>query len=268
MSREALALWAEAARDLEEVRTSLPAPMHVLMAEAIDLAQFCRDFWQPIVEGPSVRPGLSEADSVLSEHTAGDLLVLEEALHTAHTEYLLTLPPIQSGMRARAESVLSELHSAIEWLLSDRHDEYGEELSRLHEAHAALPDHVDVLAIQIADYAALASRLRLRLASVSGFDMSLVDDAHHLVRELRQLGGAVSLSAETAPALELRNRMATLLTNRMALVRSAARVVFRDCSSIAQRAASTFELRRQTSSRQQAAGCESLGERVMPTMMS
>jgi hypothetical protein len=250
MSREALALWLDAVKGLTLVRTSLAAPVHVLMAEAVDLARFCRDYWQPVFDGQLARPGLSEAGNSLPKHIAEDLLELGEALHTAHTEYLLTIPPIHAGMRARAESVLSEIAAAIEWILDDDGDDaLDDELSWLREEHAPLSRSVNSLAVQLADYAGLASKLRSRLVGVVGFDMFFIDDAHHLARELRQICDGVSLSVETVRALDLRNRVATLLVDRMNLVRSVAAVVFCQDPSIVRLTASTFELRQKTAPR-------------------
>jgi hypothetical protein len=269
MSREALALWTEAANELSEVRMSFSAPIHVLMAEAVDLVRFCRDYWRPIVGEVSPRPGLCEAGSKLPEHIADDLLVLQDALHTAQTEYLLTIQPVHAGMRTRAEFVLRELVAAIEWLLDDgQHDESDQQLACLREEHAPLSSSTDSLGTQLADYAALASQLRARLATISGFNMSLIDDAHHLARELRQISKEVSLSEQTAQAMDLRNRIATLLVDRMTLVRSAACFVFRNHSSIARLAASTFDLRRRTGSRRQPGDIESLVERATRFAMS
>jgi hypothetical protein len=266
MSREALALWANAATELELVRTSLPAPVHVLGAEAVDLARFCRDYWQPVAEGMQARPGLSEAREQLSEDIVSDLLVLQEALYTAHTDYLLTIPPIHSGMRSRAENVLSELMAVVEWVLDDgRHDASDEELCRLRDEHAPLSNTVNNLGVQLGDYAVLASKLRAQLARVNGFRMSLIDDAHHLARELQQLSYQATLSVETLRALDLRNRMATLLVNHMSHVRSVATNVFRDHPSIANLAVSTFELRQRATSQQQLNGLASQFDWANPT---
>lgn len=270
MSRDALALWEDAANELSDVRMSFAAPMQVLMAEAVELVRFCRDYWHPIVSEGSPRPGLCEAGSKLPEHVADELLVLQEALHTAHTDYLLTIPPIHAGMRTRAEFVLSELVAAIEWLLDDgQHDERDQQLACWRDEHGPRSTSVvDALGAQLADYAALASQLRARLAAISGFNMSLIDDAHHLARELRQISREYSLSEETLRARDLRNRIATLLVDRMTLVRSAACFVFRNHSSIARLAASTFDLRRRTGSRRQVGDIEALVERATRTVMS
>jgi hypothetical protein len=269
MSREALALWKSAAMDQRDIRSSFAAPMHVLMSEAVDLIRFCRDYWHPVPCGESARPGLCEAGCKLPEHVADDLLVLQEALHTAHTEYLLTIPPVQAGLRTRAEFVLSELVAAIEWLLDDgQHDERDRQLSGLRQEHAPYEDAGDSLGTQLADYAALASQLRPRLAGLGGFNMSLIDDAHHLARELRQIGAGVAATEQTASALDLRNRIATLLVDRMTLVRAAACFVFRNHPAIARLAASTFDLRQRTGAHYAAADIEALVEKAAKALMA
>src|SRR5512145_361589 len=184
MSREALALWAKVAMQLEEVQTHFAAPIHVLVGEALDLVRFCRDHWDPIPRGESARPGLREAGDRLPEHIADDLLELQDALHTAEADYLLTIPPIEPGLRDRAECVLSELVAAIEWLLDDgQHDEHDQQLATLRQEHALLTNSVESLGTQLRDYAALAAQLRPRLAALGGFNMALIDDTHHLARE-------------------------------------------------------------------------------------
>lgn len=247
MSRDALEIWKDAALALTEVRSSFGAPIHVLLGEAIDMVRFCRDYWQPVPDGELARPGLCESSSRLPESTADDLLLLQEALHTAHTEYLLTVPALQAGLRGRAELVLSELVAAVEWLLDDgQRDDCDQQLASLRQEHAQHTNGIDSLGLQIADYAALASQLRPRLVGLKGFNMSVIDDAHHLARELRQISHDVASTEPTARALDLRNRIATLLTDRMALVRSAARFVFRNHPNIARLTSSTFDLRRRT----------------------
>lgn len=263
MNREALNKWTRAALDLDMMRSSFAAPMHVLMSETVDLVRFCRDHWCAVKDGASVRPGLGDSGSQLPEHIADELLELEDALHTAHTEYLLTIPPIHANLRKRAELVLSELVAAIEWLLDDgQRDECDQQLAMLREEHAPLSNNMDSLGAQLADYAALASKLRPRLSVLVGFKMSLIDDAHHLARELRQLCHNAAASENTARALNLRNRIATLLVDRMVLVRTVATSVYRNHSAIAQLAASHFDLRQRPSAQRQPAEAEVIVERA------
>lgn len=229
---------------LAEVRSAFPASVQVLMDETVDLVRFCRDHWSPIPRGEGARPGLIEAGHLLPSSIAEDLLSLEDALHTAQVEYLLTIPPIHSGLRSRAEHVASELLAALEWLLDDgQHDERDQQLHQLRQDHAFYSSSIDVLCAKLADYAALASQLRPRLANLAGFDMAMIDDAHHLARELRLVCESTVRSADTARALDLRNRIATLLVDRMAMVRVAAGTVFRNHPSIVRLAGSTLELR-------------------------
>jgi len=68
------------------------------------------------------------------------------------------------------------------------------------------------------------------VAGLGGFDNALIDEASALAKRLREQS-AGKLVGEPASAqkaaLELRNRIATLLCARMTQVRSAARFVFR-----------------------------------------
>jgi hypothetical protein len=248
MSREALALWQQAALALDDVRTSFAAPIHVLLSEAVELVRFCRDYWQPVPKGELARPGLSERvgppNGELPAEVADDLLSLVEALHTAQTEFLLTIPPLHAGFRARAERVLGELIAAIELLLDDGvHDERDQQLAVLRIKHAQYTSSAEALSIQLGDYAALASKMRSKLSALGGFDMSTIDSAHHLARELRLINDQATASEPAVRALNLRNRIGTLLVDRVNLVRIAAAAVFCDHPSIARLTMSSFSLR-------------------------
>lgn len=247
MMHEVLERWSDATRDLSEVRSSLPVPIHVLLTEALELVRFCRDYWQPIDDGESMRPGLCQTDAPLPTQIADELLELQYALYAAHTEYLLTIPLTHGGLHHRAESVLNELVASIEWLLGDiSHDEDARQLSNLRQLHAQDTTGVDALCSQLADYAAFASRLRPRLAASAQFKMSLIDDAHHLARELRQISTELDSAATTCVQLDRRNRIATLLIERMSRVRASAAVVFRNFPFVAHQAESSYELRRRS----------------------
>jgi hypothetical protein len=194
------------------------------------------------------RPGLSERAGALNgelpPEVADDLLALVEALHTAQTEFLLTIPPLHAGLRARAERVLSDLIAAIEHLLDDgMRDDRDQQLSILRIKHAQFTSSAEALSVQLGDYAALASKMRSRLAALDGFDMSNIDAAHHLARELRLLNDQAAAAEPAARALELRNRIATLLMDRVNLIRMTATAVFCDHPSIARLTTSSFSLR-------------------------
>ncbi len=244
MSRKALAQWKLAALQLTRVRSSLVAPVHVLTTEATELVRFCKDYWEPVSSSDGARPGLSQAEPSLPSGIAEELLELQYALHAAHTEYLLTIPLMHGGLRKRAESVLHELVAAIESALDDGTlDEFDRQIAALRQSHLERSSAVDALCAQLSDYATLASQMRPRLAALSRFNMPLIDDAHHLARELRDLELEADRAGPTAATLDLRNRIASLLMTRMELVRTAAASTFQGHPHIVHESESSFDRR-------------------------
>jgi len=117
MSRDSLEKWPPAASAISQVRTAFTPPVRVLLGEAVDIARFALAYWEPVKDasGSVLRPGLAQAGSKLSSTIGTEILELHEAVQTAHTEYLLTVAPVQTDVRARAEFVLSEIKAALEW---------------------------------------------------------------------------------------------------------------------------------------------------------
>jgi hypothetical protein len=66
-----------------------------------------------------------------------EILELHDALQTANTSYLLTVAPTQPDVRARAQFVLSEIASALEWWLDDSvEDDRDQQLASLKSEYA------------------------------------------------------------------------------------------------------------------------------------
>ena len=99
------------------------------------------------------------------------------------------------------------------------------QLEALKTAHEGARSQ-DAVAAALFDYAELSDRHRKEIDGRGGFEAPLIDEARTLGALLRELSAA-SLPAEGVQALELRNRLGTLLHDRMQRVRSAARFVFR-----------------------------------------
>jgi hypothetical protein len=94
--------------------------------------------------------------------------------------------------------------------------------------HKADPDTPFALALKLTDYAEMATRHRAALDELPSFDAQLVDELVDLAGELRQRGPAGQRSPEARAALQVRNRLVTLLQRKVAAVNSAARFVFRN----------------------------------------
>ncbi|HEY5959423.1 MAG TPA: hypothetical protein VIV60_22850, partial [Polyangiaceae bacterium] len=87
---------------------------------------------------------------------------------------------------------------------------------------------------------------------LGGFQVSLVDEAELLAKQLRERPTTPAPAENTRRALDTRNRIATLLLDRMTLVRSAARFVFRNHPEIARQSSSAFLRKRRAAARRAA----------------
>lgn len=254
--------WAPLARSESAATLGLPVPFPVLIAEAIALAGFVQRFTAPGVRPDgSVRPGLRSANRRnalvrFDDATASDLVSLAVTARDADTAWQLALTGGgHAELRARAEYVLDELESALEFILDDGVDEpYDAQLAQLRDQHAR-PTSDPARAAALHAYASLARlpELALALTELEAFDEGLVAEAARLADALLLAPAApVRPSPEVEALLAERNQLARLLVARVRLVRSAARYVFRHDPAIAREAASSFERRRRAEARRQA----------------
>jgi hypothetical protein len=256
VSRELLEKWIEPANALTVVRTSFFPPMRVMLGEAVDLARFAQAYWEPVRDtaGKVLRPGLALAGAKLQPSIAAEILELQDGLQTAQTDYLLTVAPSQPDVRARADYVLSELTAALEWLLDDGiEDDRDKQLAALKAEHAGNSTSSDSLAAELSDYAALARQESAGLEGLGGLELSLIDEAEQLVKQLRARPSTPVSAENTRRSLDVRNRIATLLVERMGTVRAASRFVFRNHPAIAREAASSYVRRKRAATRRAAA---------------
>lgn len=242
--------WEPLAWGLPEYSNRLSLPFHVLVGEAVDVARFFKTYYgtQPAAPGTTARPGLDQAviGGQFRPELGQEILELQEATQAAQTQYLLTVSSPDSP-RERAEFVLSELQASLEYLFDDGvEDEDDERLERLAQVHVN-PASQDALATALDDYAGLAEMQRERLTQLGAFDASLIDEARALATAVRELSANKLAGAPVGAqklALELRNRLASMLYNRMQLVRSAARYVFRRNPAIVRRVTSAYQRQR------------------------
>jgi len=197
-----------------------------------------------------LRPGLSDAGAKLSPAIGTEILELQQAVQTAHTEYVLTVAPMHNEVRARAQDVLREITAALGWWLNDTVvDDRHRQLAALKAEHAGGSSSANAVATALADYAALARQETEGLEGLGSFDTALIAQAEMLSRQLRECPTRRTVPENTRRALDMRNRVATLLVDRMGQVRAAARYVFRRQRVIALEAGSAFERRRRSASR-------------------
>jgi hypothetical protein len=250
MANPMLGKWEPLAWGLSEYAGRVPVPFHVLVGEAVDVARFFNTYYatQPAVPGKATRPGLEQAvtGGQFRPELGQEILELQEATQAAQTQYLLTVTAPDSPAE-RAEFVLSELVAGLEYLFDDGvRDDDDQRLERLGSVHAN-PTSQDALATALDDYAGLADLHRDRLTQLGAFEVALIDEARALAVAMREVSAKKLAGASTdaqKQALELRNRLASMLHDRMQLVRSAARYVFRRDPETVRRVTSAYQRQR------------------------
>jgi hypothetical protein len=260
MNIKVIKKWNEKAWSLSSFSDVFSVPFHIILAEAVDVARFAQRNWEPgkSPAGLETRPGLGSAagSGAFQAETVSELLELVDALQQAQTNYRLLVSGSRAAPMERATFVLTEIRSTLEWCFDDGQetDEDGqlENLAREHEG--ALSQ--DALAAALFDYAELGSRVEEKIAGLGGFDVALLDEARALASRLReQSAGPAAPHPRPAEreALELRNRLATLLQERVARVRAAARFVFRRHPELIKEVGSAYARRRRAANRKASA---------------
>jgi hypothetical protein len=87
----------------------LTTPLHVLLGEPVDVARFCEQHWEPLQAPPNellVRPGLKDAGpDHLERAIVEEILVLQQLVQRAQTEYLLAITPPNDAFDLRQTPV-------------------------------------------------------------------------------------------------------------------------------------------------------------------
>ena len=253
MNQEILDKWRPAAAALkpdELLRSRVPMP--VLLGEAVDVAGFLSRHWEPgPFEGVSV-PGLKVVanEGRVTDSTRTEILELRNALDAAHVSYLLALDPPKVDLMRRGEQLLSEVTAWLDYLFDD--DERTIEDDQLERLAREYPDpqSQDVMAAALLAYSTFANQFRDRLSAIS-FDVATLDQAIEVAGQLRDRS-AVNDGGKGDEALDLRNRLASLLVQRVRAVRAAARLVFRAQPKLVREATSAYQRRRVASARRAA----------------
>jgi len=256
MNTASIEKWNEIAWEQPPADEKPSVPFHVLLGEAVDVARFAQRNWEPVLgpQGQTVRPGLGSAvgNGSLSKETVTDLLELVDAVQQAQTQYRLLVSGVQNTTMERAQFVLSEVRATLEWAFDDGQltdeDQQLETLAADHDG--ALSQ--DAVAAALYDYAELAGRAKNKLQGLGGFDVALIAEARSLGAELRERSaGPATVAPKPAErdALEIRNRLVSLLSDRVSRIRAAARFVFRRHPELIREVSSAYERRRRASSR-------------------
>ncbi|MEZ4410563.1 MAG: hypothetical protein R3A52_29390 [Polyangiales bacterium] len=238
-------------------------PWSTLMGEAVDVARFAEEHWAPQRDsrtGAETRPGLSAVESRLPKSVIRELLVLQQLAQRASAELILAAGTKDGAdVRARATWVLSELIAGLDFLFDDGVQNLSDEqLARLRETHSNV-DAADRHAAALDDYAVLAAVHRDELATLGGYDVSVIGEAHELAKKLRELPNRStqsSLSPAQREAKARRDGLALLLLERVQRVRAAARFVFRAHPEVVRRVTSDYERRRRAEHKRSQAKAE------------
>lgn len=123
--------------------------------------------------------------------------------------------------------------------------------TRLRDA----PASSDALAAELADFVNLGRAYEDDLAAIDGFDVALLDEGGELVARVRERSakGESSLDARRTHAIRRRNGLVTVLLQRVALVRGAAKYVFRHHPAIVREVTSAYERRKRAQTRRRKA---------------
>ena len=250
MSEEMLAKWRGAARALTQPRTSFALPAHVFLGEAVDVAAFVQNYWEPVLDGRRrvIRPGLSSVNAEgtlrLSPQIAQELDELQQAAHRAQFLYKLAVSPAEEDVMEQGAATLSELTAILEYYYDDGQETVEDvQLERLHDEHAVPTSH-DAMALALDDYAALAAPIRDQLNGLAGFSVETIDEARTLASQLRSKSAPKQADTAARDALRLRDQIWTLLYDRIREVRRTARIVFRHHPEILRQATSTYQRRK------------------------
>jgi hypothetical protein len=245
--REATALAADTVR--------YPGPWSVLIAESYDVLRFLVNRWHSRTKPGfrAERPGLVQVASRLPYSLAGEIAQLVLLASDAQRAvYLRARGDESEDARPAAEAFVGELIRALTFLLDDGIEDASDAaLAELRAAHDNPDVSASKLAAAIEDFTALAHRHSAGLAAI-GFDVSSLDAAPELVRQLRlnpAAAGRNSQAESDADLRDRRDRLATLLYSRVRRVRSAAQFVFAKYPKIVREATSAYQRQARASRR-------------------
>jgi hypothetical protein len=268
MSNSEIEVWRAEAEAIPEEKARLGMPMSVLTSEAVNVAAFVKERWEPETDattGQVKTPGLKQAQKkhekgiALKKSLENDILSLQKAVQEAQVLFLLKARGSRgsSTVAERGVFVLAELKNSLEWLLDDGvENEDDEALANVVAEHADDGDNLDDLAQALDDFGALAATHRDGLAELGTFDVALIDEARQLASDLRQpelRGGDKDALRAAVAARLLRDQLAVLLQQRINRVRAAARHVFRHHPKILREVTSSYQRTRRAAARRKQA---------------
>jgi len=232
--------WIDEASKLEAAEIRPPAvPVAVVLAEAMQAAQFVEKYWRATRE----RPGLEATAEFMPKSIAGDITSLVDACQTAHADGIFVESnDDNSKVAARARRVAGELAAGLEFVLDDGKTTPSDAALAVVKLREASAGTVAQLTQSLIDFATLAKREEKSLARVAGYDIGLIAEAKKLANEL--LPSATGPGRVASDAIRQRDRLLVLLGRKVSEVRRTARFVFRNHPEIQKLATSRYERRR------------------------
>lgn len=223
---------------------SIGVPKAILQKEAIDIVPHIKDHWDP----DDGTPKLKQNGGRFTLSIADELQSLSRASREADALWILIIDPKSpEGLVERGGEVLRELIIICGFLLDDGvYEPADDQYARMRAEHARDGRTIAELARALYNFHKLAETLRSRIIDLEGEAAgALIDEALALADALVALPSSPPPpSPESIAALDLRNRLFTLLDERLTLVRSTAAFKFRHHPEIAKKFISTYERRR------------------------
>jgi hypothetical protein len=249
----ALGVWGPLTQNVEP--TVPDRPCQVLLGEALDLGHAAKVYWEPGT-GKDPHPGMKAAvvNGLITDSIGTEIIGLALAITHAQWLYRRASSNNREAPVDEGEYLLFEIKGGLQFLFDDGNDDVNDaELARLSKSHSDTSTH-DGLAMSLEGFALFANEFRDQLATLPGFDISVIPRAATVARELREqsaLKSQVAAESKQREYLALRNSLITLLLERMQIVRRAARFVFRQHPGEAKWFSSEYE--RKQRARQRAA---------------
>jgi hypothetical protein len=249
MSEADIQQWLPLTKALtpSQVSKGLDLPKAIFFAESLDLVAHVKAHWEPTDGTPKLSVNGERFDYQITEDIPS---LWRAAIHADALWLVIVDAKSPEGRAERGREVLRELISAVGYLLNDGlYEKADDQLAQLKAEHARDGGSVDELIKALYDFAFLANTLRARLAVLEDedFKVAFIDEAFALSTELANLPPSSFIpSPESKAAIDLRNRIFTLLQMKCDLIRSAADFKFRKHPDIAKKFVSAYERRRRT----------------------
>jgi len=174
----ALIKWSPLANAADESRLTIP--LHVALGEAIDVATMLTHYWEPRTDTKgNTLPGFSgvAATGSVTPELAIEIRELQLAVAAAHSEYLVLVQGTAEAPLDRAEFVLGEVRSTLEFLFDHGKQDDADVLLESLRTSFSDSGSQDAMALTLEDYAELAGKYREGLSKLQGFDIALIDEA-------------------------------------------------------------------------------------------